>query len=64
MKRNQLGFTATDLFAVVFILAVIGGWLANIVKLVFMLSGPVNALFIGRIVGVFAAPLGAVLGFF
>jgi len=34
------------------------------VKLVFMLSGPVNALFIGRIVGVFAAPLGAVLGFF
>lgn len=40
------------------------GWVMNIVKLVQMLDGSVTALFIARIVGVFAAPLGAILGFF
>lgn len=40
-----------------------GGWIANIVKLFGMFGGDITALFVGRLVGVFAAPLGAVLGF-
>jgi hypothetical protein len=40
-----------------------GGWVANIVKLFSMFGGDISALFIGRLVGIFAAPLGAVLGF-
>lgn len=40
-----------------------GGWIANIVKLAGMLDGSVTAMFIARIVGIFAAPLGVVLGF-
>lgn len=40
-----------------------GGWVANIVKLFGMFGGDITALFVGRLVGVFAAPLGAVLGF-
>lgn len=46
-------------FAIAFI-----GWIANIVKFIGEISGPITALFIGRIVGIFMAPLGAVLGFF
>lgn len=40
-----------------------GGWVANIVKLFGMLDGGVTAMFIARGVGIFVAPLGAVLGF-
>lgn len=45
-------------------LAAIGGWIANIVKLIGMLDGGVTAMFIARIVGALLAPLGAVLGYF
>ena len=41
----------------------IGGWIANGVKLFGMFGGDITALFVGRIVGVFFAPIGAVLGF-
>lgn len=44
--------------------AAIFGWVANIVKFFGMLDGGVSAMFIARIVGVFAAPLGAILGYF
>jgi hypothetical protein len=43
--------------------AAIGGWIANIVKVFGMLGGDVSAMFIARLVGIFAAPLGAILGF-
>jgi len=61
---KQAGYTTFELVMTVIVLAGLGGWIANIVKLFGMFDGPVTALFIGRIVGVFAAPLGAVLGFF
>ena len=41
----------------------IGGWVANVSKLLGMFDGDVTAMFIARIVGVFMAPLGAVLGY-
>lgn len=65
--NKQSGFTSIDMIKVavlLFILAAIGGWIANIVKLVGMIGGDVTAMFIARCVGIFAAPLGAVLGFF
>lgn len=40
------------------------GWVWNIVKLVAVISDPLTAMVIVRAVGVFFAPLGAVLGFF
>lgn len=40
-----------------------GGWIANVVKFVGLLGGDVTAMFIARIVGVFVAPLGSILGF-
>ncbi|MDO9131997.1 hypothetical protein [Hydrogenophaga sp.] len=67
MKRKQYGFTAVEGITVVWLglaLVALGGWIANIFKLVDMLGGDISAMFIARVVGVFAAPLGAVLGFF
>ena len=62
--NKQSGFVVIQLVVAVLSLLAVGGWIANIVKLVGMLDGPVTTFFIGRVVGVFAAPLGAVLGYF
>lgn len=56
-----------NVFKAAFLLAIFaafGGWIANIVKFIGMLHDPLGALFIARIVGIFFAPLGAVLGLF
>lgn len=44
-------------------LAAAFGWIANIVKIFGSAAEPITALFIIRCVGVFAAPVGAVLGY-
>ena len=54
-----VSLTVLAIFAVVAI-----GWIWNIVKLIGQISEPITAMFIARCVGVFAVPLGAVLGFF
>jgi len=61
--KNQRGNAFLGLIIAVVAIAGIYGWIANIVKLVGMLDGGVTAMFVARIVGIFAAPLGAVLGF-
>lgn len=48
----------------VLVLAGIGGWIANVVKLIHMDLGHVTGMLIVRGVGIFVAPLGSVLGFF
>jgi hypothetical protein len=63
-KSKQRGFSAVELGVVALMLLGFGGWIANVVKLIYMLDGSITAMFIARVVGVFAAPLGAVLGFF
>lgn len=41
------------------------GWIMNIIKIIGSLGDPtITPLFIARIVGAFAAPIGAVLGYF
>jgi len=64
MKDKMKGYTLAEFLITILAMAGIGGWIANIVKLVDMLDGDVTAMFIARIVGIFAAPLGAVLGYF
>jgi len=44
-------------------IAAIGGWIANIVKLVGLFDGGVTGWLIGRVVGIFVPPLGAILGY-
>lgn len=67
MQMNkQRGFTLTELAAVLFLLSVViagaVGWVWNIVKLVAM-TDILTGLGIVRIIGIFVAPLGAVLGY-
>ena len=49
--------------AVAIVIAAIYGWIANIIALINMLDGNVSAMFIARIVGIFVAPFGSILGF-
>jgi hypothetical protein len=39
------------------------GWILNIFAILHMVSGPLTTLFVLRIVGIFAFPLGAILGY-
>lgn len=56
-----------SIFGILLVISLIilsmGGWVANVVKFVGMLGGDVTAMFIARIVGIFAVPLGIVLGY-
>ena len=40
------------------------GWVMNIAELIGMIGASIDAEFVLRLVGVFVAPLGAVLGYF
>lgn len=62
--KNQRGFALFELFCVLLFLFAVGGWVANIVKFIGMLDGSLTAMFVARIVGIFAPPLGAILGYF
>lgn len=61
--KKQLGFTIVELLIVLLVLVGGGGWIANIVKLVGSNFDPLTGMVIARAIGIFVAPLGAVLGF-
>lgn len=61
--KTQRGFTVIELVFAIVALIGAGGWLANLFKLIEMLDGDVTAMLIARAVGLFVAPLGAILGF-
>lgn len=41
-----------------------GGWVANIFKLCEMDVTPLTTMFVMRVIGIFVAPLGSILGIF
>lgn len=53
-----------EFLAVVVILAGVGGYIANIVKLIGLFGAGFGTEVVLRCVGLFFAPLGAILGFF
>jgi hypothetical protein len=66
MKKFQRGYTAVELFTVgigVLVIVGVGGWIANIVKLVGMDFGAFTGMLVVRAIGIFLPPLGAVMGF-
>jgi len=63
MKSNQLGFTALELIITIVYIVGIWGWVWNIIKIVESGFDIITGMFIVRCIGVFIAPLGAVIGF-
>lgn len=55
---------AVSLIVAALIVAGLVGWCMNIADIIGMLDGPINAMLIVRVVGIFFAPLGAILGYF
>ena len=65
--KFQRGFTIIELihlFIVALVIAGIPGWIWNIVKLASMSFDPITGMLVLRIVGIFVAPLGAIVGYF
>jgi len=64
--KSQKGFSAIELLVVVLVIAGAAGWVSNIVKLIgtgFAIA-QWGGMEVARVIGIFLAPLGAVLGFF
>lgn len=61
--KKQNGFTSVELVIAVVGLLAVGGWIANIVKLAGSSFDPITGMVVLRAIGVFFAPLGAILGF-
>lgn len=61
--KNDSSVSVLVIYLVI-IVAFLGGWIANIVKLIGSDFDPITGMVIARIIGVFLAPLGSVLGFF
>ena len=61
--HKQRGYTSFELTIVLIAVLALGGWIANIVKLVGMDFGAITGLLIVRAIGIFITPLGAVMGF-
>ena len=67
MKKIQQGYTAIELFYVTVVplfMAAVFGWGWNIVKIIHSDFGNITGLLVCRVIGVFVAPVGALLGFF
>ena len=45
-------------------IAVVYGYVHNIIEMITMIGGPITTMFIARCVGIFLAPLGIILGLF
>ena len=61
---KQKGFTSSELIVVIVLLIGIVGWIMNIVAIAHANINEISGLLILRIIGIFVAPLGAVLGYF
>jgi prepilin-type N-terminal cleavage/methylation domain-containing protein len=61
--KKQLGFTIVEILVVVLVLVGGTGWVWNVVKIVGSDFGAITGMLVMRVIGVFVAPLGCVLGF-
>jgi hypothetical protein len=62
--NKQKGFTVVELVGVLIVFFFGVGWIMNIVKIVDSGFDVITGMFVARCIGVFVAPLGAVLGYF
>lgn len=63
MKRYQQGNTIVGLVVMLLWMIGAGGWIWNIVKIVGSNFDVISGLLVIRIIGIFVAPLGCVVGY-
>ena len=64
MNKIEFGKNVFAIAIIAAIAAAVFGWVMNIVNLFGMIDASIDAEFVLRLVGVFVAPLGAILGYF
>jgi hypothetical protein len=64
MKRNVKLGAVPFLALLSFIVAMFVGWCMNVYQLFEMIGEPLGTEFVLRIVGVFVAPMGSIMGLF
>lgn len=60
--KNQRGFTLYELIVIVVLVGGLIGWIWNIVKFVDLCCSTITPWFVMRLVGIFAVPFGAIIG--
>lgn len=65
MRRSRLVETLGGFFFVYLLVCATGavGWVMNLLKILGAMNDPMTTMLILRVVGLFAFPLGAILGF-
>lgn len=63
-KNTQRGFTIIELTAALLGIVCVIGWVWNIIKIIGLMGGDITTEIVVRCIGVFVAPLGAILGYF
>lgn len=61
--RKILMIQLIYIFYIAIALTMIGGWVANIYKLIGIIHEPISSIFIARFIGLFVPFIGGVLGF-
>lgn len=61
--KTLRGFTVVELVFAVIALLGAGGWIWNIVKIAGSDFASITGMLVLRVIGIFVAPLGAILGF-
>lgn len=64
MKNSKSGFTSSEVLFTIFLLFCGYGWIANMVKVFLTVNDPATGKFILRMIGIFIAPIGIILGYF
>lgn len=64
MANKQTGYAVVSILFVAGLLAAFGGWCANIYKLIDGIDVITTTEAIVRVIGVFAAPVGCIAGYF
>lgn len=62
MRNSQRGVTLVEMLFVIIVLGFIPGWIGNVVQLAVADWSTITGLLVLKAIGVFVAPLGAVLG--
>lgn len=63
MKKQQ-GYVSAELVIAAIVIIGFVGWISNIIKLIYSDFDPLTGMVVGRVIGIFFAPLGAILGYF